>query len=90
MFQKKMTITNSFGLHARPAVDFVRCASGFVSKIQVCRPGEDPVNAKSIIMLLSRGFAQDTEVEITAEGPDEQQAVEALAELLASGCGEEG
>lgn len=76
------TISNPIGLHARPAADFVHCAMGFSSKIRVGRPGTDGANAKSMIMLLAQGLTQGTEVEITAEGPDEAEAVKALVALL--------
>lgn len=82
MVTKKVTITNPVGLHARPAADFVHCASGFSSSIRVGRPGAEGANAKSMIMVLAQGLTQGTEVEITAEGLDEAEAVDALAGLL--------
>lgn len=84
MISKKTMITNPIGLHARPAADFVKRAADFESTIRVGRPGEDAANAKSMIMVLSKGLTQGTEVEITAEGPDETEAVEALVGLLDS------
>lgn len=47
-----------------------------------------PVNAKSIIMLMSGAFTQGEQIVITATGEDEQQAAQALAELVATGFGE--
>ena len=89
MYKRKAEIINPIGLHARSAAEFTHTASKFSSSIKMNRPGGDEVNAKSIIMLLSQGFTQGTEVEIIAEGDDEQEAVDTLCELLASGCGEE-
>ena len=89
MYKHTAELINATGLHARPASDFVKLAKTFKSKISICRAGEDGgVNAKSIVMLLSQGFACGTVVEITAEGEDEEAAGKALAELIASGFGE--
>ncbi len=90
MYSKSVVVRNPSGLHARPASEFVAKAKGFQSKISIRRPGDDSFlgNAKSIIIMLSMGVAQGDAVEIMADGPDEQQAVEALTGLIASGFGE--
>lgn len=88
MQQKQATIINPTGLHARPAADFVAMAKQYKSRITVGRPQQPPVNAKSIIMLMSGAFTQGEQIVITATGEDEQQAVQALAELVATGFGE--
>lgn len=85
MFQKKTIIRNESGLHARPASEFVKCANKFESKILIGRTnGEEPTNAKSIVMLLMLALCKDTEVVIQADGPDEQIAVETLVALIDS------
>ena len=90
MYSRKVTIQNRTGLHARPASDFIACASKFKSKITIKRVGEeDDANAKSIVMLLSLALAQGTEVEITAKGEDEVEAVDALVALIETKFGEE-
>ena len=90
MYSRKVTIQNRTGLHARPASDFIACASKFKSKITIKRVGEeDDSNAKSIVMLLSLGLGQGTEVEITAKGEDEVEAVDALVALIETKFGEE-
>ena len=89
MYRRAVTILNKQGLHARPAAEFVSLASDFAAKLTVGRPGEDGVNAKSIILVLSRGFSKGETVELWGEGEDEQAAVDALAALLESGAGEE-
>ena len=89
-YSRKVTIQNRTGLHARPASDFIACASKFKSKITIKRVGEeDDANAKSIVMLLSLGLGQGTEVEITAKGEDEVEAVDALVALIETKFGEE-
>ena len=91
MYSKKTVVINPTGLHARPAGAFVRAAKEYKSRITIANlltPEEDTVNAKSIIGVLSLGMGKGTEVEITAEGKDEQAAVDALIALIDSGFGE--
>lgn len=92
MYSKKTTIANATGLHARPASDFIAMASKFASLIKIGRvngeEGEESTNAKSIICLLSLGLSQGEEVEITAQGPDEKEAVDGLVALIDSRFGE--
>ena len=91
MYCGSVTVQNISGLHARPASEFVARAKGFQSKISIRRMESDkPVgNAKSIIVLLSMGSWQGESVEITAEGPDEQEAGAELTALIESGFGED-
>lgn len=89
MYKKTTTILNKSGLHARPASDFIKEAGKFSSKITIRRLDEDEeANAKSIVFLLSLGIGQGVEVEISAKGDDEQQAVDSLVALIESGFGE--
>lgn len=81
MVRVKYTIKNEEGLHARPASDFCKTASKFKSTIRVIKDGEE-FEAKSMLMVLCVGAVQGDEIEITAEGDDEQQAVDALVETL--------
>ena len=88
----QVTVTNSSGLHARPASDFVGTAKTFQSAVTIRvadRPADTAVNAKSIIRLLSLGIVKGTRIEISAEGADELNAVDALVSLIDSGFGEE-
>jgi phosphotransferase system HPr (HPr) family protein len=82
MFAQKVTVPNRTGLHARPASDFTRLAAGFKSRVEVGRPGEDKINAKSIVMVLSLSMGQGTEIEISARGDDEREAVESLVKYV--------
>lgn len=85
MYIKEIDVVNPSGLHARPASDFVGLAKTFQSNIQIARAGEDEgYNAKSIIMLMSLGLEQGEKAVLSAEGEDEQAAVDALATLVAS------
>lgn len=89
MYSKKTTIQNRTGLHARPASDFIGCASKFKSKIVIKKISDDEeANAKSIVMLLSLALGQGEEVEISAKGEDEVEAVDALVSLIDSKFGE--
>lgn len=78
-----LTIANRNGLHARPASLFVACARSYESCITVTRPDTSvSVNAKSIVKLLTLGAVTGTRIRIDASGPDEDEAVEALAALV--------
>ncbi len=92
MYSKKTVIANATGLHARPASDFIAEAGKFTAKIQIARADsedeDDIVNAKSIINVLSLGLSQGEEVELSADGPDEKEAVDTLIALIDSKFGE--
>ena len=91
MVSKQTVVINPSGLHARPASDFVKAAKAFDSKIKIANldlPEEDPMNAKSIISILALGIGPGCNVEITAEGDDEEEAVDSLIALIDSGFGE--
>lgn len=92
MYTKQVVIENETGLHARPASEFTMLAKTYKSKIfirNLDEEGGDKVNAKSIVMLITQGLAKGTTAEISAEGEDEQAAVEALAALIQTKFGEE-
>lgn len=83
MAEKKVVIENKTGLHARPAALFVQKASQFSSDLSITQ-GTKEVNAKSIMGVMSLGAGPGSEILIKASGEDAQQAVDALAELIAS------
>ena len=92
MFSKQTILKNLTGLHARPASEFVALAKTFESKITVKRlDSEDALeaNAKSIIKILAQGISVNTPIEIAADGPDEQEAVEKLVALVDAKFGED-
>tara|TARA_B100001079_G_scaffold205299_1_gene179045 strand:+ start:272 stop:541 length:270 start_codon:yes stop_codon:yes gene_type:complete len=84
---KKIIINNKLGLHARAAAKFVRIASGFQSEIMI-HLGNREVNGKSImgIMMLSAG--KGTEINIITIGPDENEAMTSLEDLIINKFGE--
>ena len=83
MYEKKATILKQVGLHARPATFLIQKANEFRSSIWI-EKDERRVNAKSLLGVLSLGVAKDAIISIIAEGPDEEEAVEALCELINS------
>ena len=87
MKNKKVIINNKLGLHARAAAKFVRIASGFQSEIMI-HLGNREINGKSImgIMMLSAG--KGTEINIIAIGPDENEAMSSLEDLIINKFGE--
>ena len=83
MASKTVTITNPTGLHTRPGGIFVSKAKEFESYLFVEHDGKK-VNGKSLLKVLSVGIKNGSEVTVTAEGPDADQAAEVLGELLAT------
>lgn len=81
MYVKEVTINNQVGLHARPATFFIQKANEFKSSIWVEKE-ERRVNAKSLLGVLSLGIVKGTTVSLIADGADEKDAVEKLAELV--------
>lgn len=88
MISAPVTIVNKLGLHARAASRLVNCASGFAAEIEVVR-GTRAVNAKSIMGVLTLAAAIGTELVIEADGPDEQQALDAIVALFMDRFGED-
>ena len=84
MFVKDVMVQNQVGLHARPATFFIQKANEVKSSIWIEKE-ERRVNAKSLLGILSLGIVGGTSIRIIADGADEQQAVDALVELVESG-----
>lgn len=82
MYTQEITVNNEVGLHARPATTFIRKANEFKSVIRVKKDDDGPVNAKSLLGVLSLGIVKGTKIILTADGPDEETAVKALVELV--------
>ena len=82
----ELTLTNEVGLHARPAALFVKTAARYKSNIQVrnITRNQGWVNAKSILKVLSLGVEKNHQVEISTEGQDEEDALQALEGLVRS------
>jgi len=88
VIRRELRITNRLGLHARAAARFVHTAGGFRSRVTAGRDGR-VMDGKSILGILLLAASQGTSIEVTAEGPDEEAAIEALSALVAGGFGEE-
>lgn len=77
------TVEHEKGLHARPASVFVQTASGFDSDIEVSKPGgTDVADAQSSIGVIALGVEPGDTIRIAADGPDAEQAVERLVQLV--------
>ncbi len=87
--ERTVGVGNPLGLHARAAARFVRTASQFSSKVTVSKDGTT-IDGKSILGILFLAATAGTELTISASGEDEQEAVEALATLVAKGLGKKG
>lgn len=87
MVIREVTINNQVGLHARPATFFIQKANEFKSSIWI-EKDERRVNAKSLLGVLSLGIVKGTSVNIIADGSDEEEAVDTLAELIDTGFAE--
>ena len=87
MYSQEAVVNNQVGLHARPATFFIQKANEFKSSIWV-EKDERRVNAKSLLGVLSLGITKGTSITISAEGADEEEAVNALCTLIASNFGE--
>jgi phosphocarrier protein len=85
---RQVTIVNQLGLHARPASELVMVASRFKSEIFLARNGYE-VNGKSIMGVMMLAAEKGTVLDLTAEGLDAEEALNALQQLVESGFGEE-
>lgn len=84
MTTKNITVTNTVGLHARPATLFIQKANEYKSSLWI-EKGDRRVNAKSLLGVLSLGITKDTEIGIIADGPDEEFAIDGLIEVIQNG-----
>jgi len=81
MMEKKIMVKIASGLEARPVALFVQVASQFQSSIYVAMQNKK-VNAKSIMGMMSLGVLEGENIIITAEGPDEVEAIDKLESYL--------
>ena len=87
MVERTVTVPNSLGLHARPAAQLVRLANGFDAEIVLAK-AEMSVNGKSIMGVMMLAAECGSTLRIEANGPDEEAAVQAIAEMITRGFGE--
>jgi phosphotransferase system HPr (HPr) family protein len=86
----ELVMTNPSGLHARPATLFTETAAKYAASITVENLSRQkaPVDAKSILMLLTAGVSRDHRIRLVADGADEDEAIKGLVGLIESGLGE--
>ncbi|MFW6157481.1 MAG: HPr family phosphocarrier protein [Balneolaceae bacterium] len=84
MIRKKVSIVNDAGLHARPASELVKLASSFESDFFIHMYGYR-VNGKSILGVMTLAAEKGAELELEFDGPDEDQAADAIVELIDNG-----
>jgi phosphocarrier protein HPr len=88
MVERRVTVVNAHGIHARPAAEIVKTAARFTSNVMLSKDGLE-VNGKSIMGVMMLAAECGSEVLIRADGADEDAAVDALAALIASRFGEQ-
>lgn len=79
--RREVTIASKVGLHARPAAAIAKAAGDLPTVVRIAKGG-DPVDARSLLSLLSLGASQGDTVTLTAEGEGAEEAVSQLAALL--------
>lgn len=82
MAERTATIASSVGLHARPAALFVQAATETGLDIEIGRPGQEAVDATSILGVMALGAKHGEEVVLTADGDGAEEALDSLVELL--------
>lgn len=81
MEKREFKVIAETGIHARPATLLVQAASKFSSDINLEYSGKS-VNLKSIMGVMSLGVGQGSEISISAEGDDEKEAIDAIADTM--------
>ncbi len=82
MAERQVAIGSSVGLHARPATIFVKAVQASPSSVTIARGAGDPVDASSILNVLTLNVASGDEVTLRADGDDADATLDALVELL--------
>lgn len=88
MIRRKVSIVNEAGLHARPAAALVKLASKYKSEFFIHMYGYR-VNGKSILGVMTLAAEQGAELELELDGPDEEEAAEAIINLIENGFEED-
>jgi len=87
MIERTVTIVNRNGLHARPAAEIVKLAAKYQCEITIMRDDLE-VNGKSIMGVMMLAAEQGSSIRLRATGPDAEQALVDIAQLIANGFGE--
>jgi len=83
MSERHVVIGSSVGLHARPAALFTQAAAEAPVRVTIAKAGGDPVDARSILLVLTLGVRHGDEVVLRAEGEGADATLDSLAGLLA-------
>jgi phosphocarrier protein HPr len=87
--RRDFLISNTLGLHARAAATLVKTTSRFRCEVNLGRVGQAPVNAKSILGVMTLAAAKGTAVTVSCEGPDQEEALAAIGQVIDNRFGEE-
>lgn len=90
MAERTVKIASASGLHARPAAIFSKAAGEQPAKVTIEKAGGSPIDASSILMLMTLGAGHGDEVTLRAEGEGAEESVNALADLLEKDLDAEG
>lgn len=82
MPERRVTVASSVGLHARPAALFTQAAAKSPVPVTIAKQGQDPVDAKSILMVLTLGVGHGEEVTLSADGEGAEDTLDELVTLL--------
>lgn len=82
MPERNVVVASRVGLHARPATIFTQRVAASGVPVTIARPGGDPVDASSILFVMSLGVPSGEEVTLGAEGPEAERVLDELVELL--------
>ena len=88
MVSRNVIVVNQLGIHARAAAKFVHLATRYHAHVRVARDSRE-MDGKSIMGILLLAAARGMTITISADGPDERDAIEALTALVASGFGDD-
>ena len=88
MTSRSVIVVNQLGIHARAAAKFVHLATRYSAHVRVARDARE-MDGKSIMGILLLAAARGMTITISADGPDEGDAIDALIALVASGFGED-
>ncbi|MCK4654058.1 MAG: HPr family phosphocarrier protein [Candidatus Cloacimonetes bacterium] len=88
MIRKTIVIVNKLGMHARPATLIVKAASKYRSDFRIIKEDME-INGKSIMGVMTLAAEYGSELELVADGVDEEFLIKEIAELFASKFGEE-
>ncbi|MFT4147805.1 MAG: HPr family phosphocarrier protein [Micrococcaceae bacterium] len=82
MATKTAVIASKVGLHARPAAMFVKAVNASGLDVKIAKEGGEPVDARSLLAVMTQSFSHGTKVTLTADGPNADEELDKLANLL--------